>query len=88
MLFSITYLVLFLAAGLGLARRAVPDGASAVVLPLGCGFGISLLAALPAAFALVCGFTLRAVLLGGAGAALPKTLTAARCGFAYCRCWP
>lgn len=103
MLFSIAYLVLFLAAGLGLARRAVPDGASAVVLPLGCGFGISLLAALPAAFALVCGFTLRAVLLGGAGAALlcavlvlpgaampalPKTLTAARCGFAYCRCWP
>ena len=70
MLFSIAYLALFLAAGLGLARRAVPDGASAVVLPLGCGFGISLLAALPAAFALVCGFTLRAVLLGGAGAAL------------------
>ena len=35
MLFSIAYLVLFLAAGLGLARRAVPDGASAVVLPLG-----------------------------------------------------
>ena len=27
MLFSIAYLVLFLAAGLGLARRAVPDGA-------------------------------------------------------------
>ena len=88
MLFSIAYLVLFLAAGLGLARRAVPDGASAAVLPLGCGFGISLLAALPAAFALVCGFTLRAVLLGAAMPALPKTLTAARCGFAYCRCWP
>ena len=70
MLFSIAYLALLLTAGLGLARRAVPDGASAVVLPLGCGFGISLLAALPAAFALVCGFTLRAVLLGGAGAAL------------------
>ena len=70
MLFSIAYLALLLTAGLGLARRAVPDGASAVVLPLGCGFGISLLAALPAAFALVCGFTLRAILLGGAGAAL------------------
>ncbi len=67
---SIAYLVLFLAAGLGLARRAVPDAGPAVVLPLGCGFGISLLAALPAGFALVCGFTLQAVWLGAAGAAL------------------
>ena len=61
MLIGIAYLAMFLAAGLLLARWAVPDGSPAVAVPLGCGFGVSLLAALPAGFALVCGFTLRAV---------------------------
>ena len=70
MLIGIAYLALFLAAGLLLARWAVPDGSPAVAVPLGCGFGVSLLAALPAGFALVCGFTPRAVWLAAAGAAL------------------
>ena len=48
MLIGIAYLALFLAAGLLLARWAVPDGSHAVAVPLGCGFGVSLLAALPA----------------------------------------
>ena len=48
MLIGIAYLALFLAAGLLLARWAVPDGSPAVAVPLGCGFGVSLLAALPA----------------------------------------
>ena len=44
MLLSILYLALFICVGLLLARRAVPDGSAAVILPLGCGFGVSLLA--------------------------------------------
>ena len=46
MLFSVFYLSLFLSVGLLLARRAVPDGSAAVIVPLGCGFGVSLLAVL------------------------------------------
>ena len=38
MLIGIAYLALFLAAGLLLARWAVPDGSPAVAVPLGCGF--------------------------------------------------
>ena len=53
MLFSVFYLSLFLSVGLLLARRAVPDGSAAVIVPLGCGFGVSLLAVLPALFAVV-----------------------------------
>ena len=64
MLIGIAYLALFLAAGLLLARWAVPDGSLAVAVPLGCGFCVSLLAALPAGFALVCGFTGRPALRG------------------------
>ena len=70
MFVSILYLALFLYVGLLLARRAVSDGSAAVIVPLGCGFGVSLLAVLPAAFALVLGFTMPAVLLGAAGAAV------------------
>ena len=44
MLIGIAYLALFLAAGLLLARWAVPDGSPAVAVPLGCGCGVSLLA--------------------------------------------
>lgn len=75
MLFSVFYLSLFLSVGLLSARRAVPDGSAAVIVPLGCGFGVSLLAVLPALFAVVLGFTLPAVVLAavvaaGIGAAL------------------
>ena len=69
MLFSVFYLSLFLSVGLLLARRAVPDGSAAVIVPLGCGFGVSLLAVLPALFAVVLGFTLPAVALAAAAAA-------------------
>ncbi|MCO7109925.1 hypothetical protein NIA69_13355 [Gemmiger formicilis] len=75
MLFSVFYLSLFLSVGLLSARRAVPDGSAAVIVPLGCGFGVSLLAVLPALFAVVLGFTppavaLAAVAAAGIGAAL------------------
>lgn len=69
MTLSVFYLALFLYVGLLLARRAVPDADAGVLLPLGCGFGVSLLAALPAVFALPLGFTLPAVLLAAAAAA-------------------
>lgn len=68
MLLSILYLALFIYVGLLLARRAVPDGSAAVILPLGCGFGVSLLAVPPAVLALALGFTLPAVLLAAAAA--------------------
>ena len=69
MLFSVFYLSLFLSVGLLSARRAVPDGSAAVIVPLGCGFGVSLLAVLPALFAVVPGFTLLAVALAAVAAA-------------------
>lgn len=69
MLFSVFYLSLFLSVGLLSARRAVPDGSAAVIVPLGCGFGVSLLAVLPALFAVVLGFTLPAVALAAVAAA-------------------
>jgi len=59
---AVLYIMVFLAAGVLAAKKAVPDGGYSLWLPLGCGFGISLLAALPAAAALVLGFTLPAAL--------------------------
>lgn len=56
MMLSLAYLALFLAAGFLAARRAVPDAPWTVLLPLGCGYGVSLLALLPALFALGFGF--------------------------------
>lgn len=56
MVLSILYLCLFLTAGFLAARRAVPDVGPAVLVPLGCGFGISMLALFPAVFALPFGF--------------------------------
>ena len=50
---AVGILALFVAAGLAAARRALPQENMEVVLPLGCGFGVSLLAALPALCALV-----------------------------------
>lgn len=56
MILSFFYLALFLLAGFIAARRTLPQAGLAVSLPLGCGYGISMLAAFPALFALVFGF--------------------------------
>ena len=74
MILSVFYLLLFLGCGMLAARWAVPDGSPAVVLPLGCGFGVSLLAAVPAVFALALGFTLPAVAAAGVVALLLAAL--------------
>ena len=63
-------LALFLTAGLAAARRTLPEENLEVLLPLGCGFGVSLLAALPALCALALGFTRPAVVLACAVALL------------------
>lgn len=60
---SVCYLALFLAVGLAAARRALPQEGAPVLVPLGCGFGVSLLALVPAALAVVLGFDTAAVLL-------------------------
>lgn len=63
MLLSLAYLALFLGAGFALARRILPAEPLALLLPLGCGYGISMLAAFPALFAVAFGFgTLAAIL--------------------------
>lgn len=56
MILSFFYLALFLLAGFIAARRTLPNASLAVSLPLGCGYGISMLAAFPALFALAFGF--------------------------------
>ena len=48
----LVYLAVFLTAGWLAARRALPDASPGTVLPLGCAFGVSGLAALPAPAAL------------------------------------
>lgn len=63
MILSILYLLLFLAVGFAAARRFVPDGSLSLAVPLGCGFGVALLAALPALFSLVLGFGVSAAAL-------------------------
>lgn len=63
MILSILYLLLFLAVGFAAARRFVPDGGLSLAVPLGCGFGVALLAALPALFSLVLGFGVSAAAL-------------------------
>ena len=60
---AVGVLALFVAAGLAAARRALPEEHLEVILPLGCGFGVSLLAAVPALCALALGFTRPAVVL-------------------------
>ena len=85
MIVSVCYLLQFLLVGLLLARRAVPDADSAVLLPLGCGLGVSLLAVLPALFALPYGITLSAAALAGAAAAVLGGVLL-RCG-RMLRCW-
>ena len=68
---SVLYLAVFLAAGAGLARRLLPHPGPEELVVYACGFGLSLLAALPAVFALLFGFALPAALaaLAAAGAA-------------------
>ena len=60
---AVGVLALFVTAGLAAARRALPEEHQEVILPLGCGFGVSLLAAVPALCALALGFTRPAVVL-------------------------
>ncbi len=67
---SVLYLCLFLAAGILAVRRVLPGEGSALYLPLGCAAAVTLLAGLPALFALVSGFTLVAVVGAGIVAAL------------------
>ncbi|MGN0984325.1 MAG: hypothetical protein ACI4OI_05720, partial [Gemmiger sp.] len=62
-LVSILYLTVFLWVGWLAARRTAPEAPPSLTVPLGCGFGVALLAALPAVLALVLGFTLPAALL-------------------------
>ena len=57
-IFSFVYLAVFLLAGFCIARRALPQAGLSVSIPLGCGFGVSLLAFVPACFAVVLGFRL------------------------------
>lgn len=64
------YLALFLCAGIGAARRFLPEEPWELTLPLGCGFGVSLLAALPALCALALGFTRPAAAAAGMLAAV------------------
>lgn len=68
MILSILYLLLFLAVGFAAARRFVPDGGLSLAVPLGCGFGVALLAALPALFSLVLGFGVSAAALAAIAA--------------------
>lgn len=60
---SVLVLGVFLAVGWLAARWAVPTASISVSVPLGCAFGLALLAGLPALFALPLGFALPAVLL-------------------------
>ncbi|WP_373209205.1 hypothetical protein [Allofournierella massiliensis] len=68
-LFSILYLAVFLAAGFVLARRVLPASGPEAQLVYTAAFGLVLLIALPALFALALGFTLPAALLALATAA-------------------
>ena len=69
LMISLGYLLLFLAAGVLAARRFLPGEAPALLLPLGCAFGVALLAGLPALAALAFGFTVPAAAAAGAAAA-------------------
>lgn len=68
-LFSILYLAVFLAAGFVLAHRVLPASRPETQLVYTAAFGLVLLIALPALFALALGFTLPAALLALATAA-------------------
>ena len=63
---SVFVLSAFIGCGWLAARCVLPDAPLSVTVPLGCGFGVSLLAAVPGLFALCFGFRLPAVLLSAA----------------------
>lgn len=69
-LLGCAYLALFLLAGFLTARRALPGASAGTAVGLGCAFGVSYLAVLPACFALVLGFGAAAVGCAGAAAFL------------------
>lgn len=60
---SICYLAVYLWAGVGLARRSLPSAGWLHTIPVGCGFGVAMLAMLPAAVSLLLGFRLPAALV-------------------------
>ncbi len=60
---SLLYLAVYLWAGWGLARRALPYAGVLHTVPVGCGMAVAMLAMLPAALALGLGFTLQAAWL-------------------------
>ena len=62
-LFSIIYMAVFLTAGFSLTRRLLPASGAEEKLVFTAAFGLVLLIALPALFALALGFTLPAALL-------------------------
>lgn len=64
------YLALFLLAGFLTARRALPGASAGTAVGLGCAFGVSYLAVLPACFALALGFGVAAAACAGAVAFL------------------
>lgn len=65
-LVSVGYLALFLAVGLLAAHWVFPDEGNSLTIPLGCAAGVSMLALLPAAFAVLLGFGYAAVFLAAA----------------------
>lgn len=62
---SIVYLTLYVWAGIGLARRCLPSAGALHTVPVGCGIATAMLAMLPAAAALVIGFTIPAAAISG-----------------------
>ena len=87
-IFSFVYLAVFLLAGFCIARRALPQAGLSVSIPLGCGFGVSLLAFVPACFAVVLGFRLPALLLAAAGpVCYPWLLLPCTCCTPMCCIW-
>ena len=60
--FSVLYLLAYLWAGWGLARRTLPENGPEHTVVLGCAFGVAMLAMVPAALALALGFVLPAAL--------------------------
>lgn len=64
--FSLLVLSVSIWCGWLAARCTLPDAPLSVTVPLGCGYGVSLLAAVPGLFALCFGFRLPAILLSSA----------------------
>lgn len=62
---SIAYMALYVWAGIGLARRCLPSAGALHTIPVGCGIATAMLAMLPAAVALVTGFTIPAAVISG-----------------------